>query len=172
MRTRMRRDITNEPSPYIIAGIDPGLSGAICLLNGTKCEVFDIPIFNLERGGKNKREIDIHLLCHLLRTKIDHCFLEQVGAMPGQGVSSMFAFGQTFGIIKGILVANDIPYTLVPPRRWKSFLRVPAAKDGSRARASQLLPNAAGQWALKKHEGRAEASLIALYGKMVISTEH
>lgn len=151
----------------IIAGIDPGLGGAICLLSTEGAvAVFDMPTFALSRGGKNKREIDARQLAAILAGKgaIGHAFVEQVGAMPGQGVTSMFAFGKSYGIVLGILAVCGAPLTLVAPAVWKRVLRVPKAKDGARARASQLLPYAAEQWPLKKHDGRAEAALIAWWG--------
>lgn len=149
----------------ILLGIDPGLSGAVCIWRDGTVEIHDMPIHALERGGKNKREIDEHALCALLSdSDIEHAFIERVWSMPGQGVSSSFAFGQSFGIIKGIIAAYCVPMTLVASMTWKKSLQVPAAKDGSRARASQLMPNAAHNWPLRKHDGRAEAALIALYG--------
>jgi crossover junction endodeoxyribonuclease RuvC len=84
--------------------------------------------------------------------------------MPGQGVSGVFAFGKAYGIILGVIAGHSIPLTLVPPVRWKRQMGVTKSKDGCRARASQLLPAAAHQWPLRKHDGRAEAALIALYG--------
>jgi hypothetical protein len=151
----------------IVLGIDPGLSGAISVLEGDSCLCFDMPVHALSRGGKSKREVDPHGLANLIvkwASANDHAFVERVGAMPGQGVSSMFALGKGFGIILGVLAALAVPYTVVDPRIWKKALGVPAEKDGARARASQLMPKAAGQWPLKKHDGRAEAALIALYG--------
>lgn len=155
-------------------GVDPGLSGAIAFYQpfGDLLEIEDIPVFALVRAGKTKRDMDVQSLVTIFRRRrIDprlmpgvHVWLEQVGAMPGQGVSSMFAFGQVFGIIKGVLAALSIPMTLVPPVRWKKAIGVPAAKDGARARASQLLPGHANLWPLVKHDGRAEAALIAYYG--------
>jgi crossover junction endodeoxyribonuclease RuvC len=149
----------------IICGIDPGLSGAICLLDteGT-IGINDIPVHALTRGGKNKREVDPHRLATLLSGTIGHAFIEQVASMPGMGVSGAFVFGKTFGIIIGVLATHGVPMTFVSPVKWKKALQVPASKDGARARASQLLPYAADQWPLVKHDGRAEAALIALYG--------
>ena len=153
----------------IIAGIDPGLTGAIVLLDSADplfLRGFDMPILTLPRGGKSKREIDVHMLVRMLRnTKIAHAFIEQAGARPGQGVTSMFAFGKSFGIIVGILAALNIPTTFVPPRHWKTTLQVPAAKAGARARASQLLPHAADRWARAKDDGRAEAAILAYFGQ-------
>ncbi len=149
-----------------IAGIDPGLDGAIALLNdaGEVVALEDMPTLMLPRGGKNKREIDVHALVGILSQPIDHCVVEQVNSMPKQGVASTFAFGKAYGIVIGILVARAVPMTLVVPRVWKNATRTPSAKDGARARASMLLPKAAHQWRLRKHDGRAEAALLALYG--------
>jgi crossover junction endodeoxyribonuclease RuvC len=157
----------------MLLGVDPGLSGALffldpaCPLTG---EAVDLPTHMLTRGGKKKREVDIAGLIGILAARsITHAFVEQVGAMPGQGVSSVFAFGKTFGILLGIIAARSIPLTLVPPVRWKRAMHVPKDKDSARARASQLLPSAANQWPLRKHDGRAEAALIALYGARELS---
>jgi crossover junction endodeoxyribonuclease RuvC len=152
----------------MIVGVDPGLSGALFFFdphNPVTGESVDLPVHLLTRGSKNKREIDIAGLIGILALRrLTHAFVEQVGAMPGQGVSGVFAFGKTYGILLGVLAARSIPLTPVAPVRWKRALGVPKAKDAARARASQLLPQAAHQWPLKKHDGRAEAALLALYG--------
>jgi crossover junction endodeoxyribonuclease RuvC len=152
----------------IVAGIDPGLSGALALLDapsGAVLDVADMPTLALSRGGKNKRELDAHALARLIGDRRpDHAVVELVGTMPGQGVSSVFAFGRAYGILLGVLAARGVPYTLVAPVAWKRALGVPAAKDGARARASQLMPSAAHHWPLVKHDGRAEAALIAYFG--------
>jgi crossover junction endodeoxyribonuclease RuvC len=160
--------MTSPSDRRLVVGIDPGLSGAVAFpAPGSEVTVFDLPTHQLVRGGRSKREIDLAGLARLFSERageIRHVFVEQVGAMPGQGVSSVFAFGKAYGAVLGVVAASLLPLTLVPPRRWKRELRVPAAKDGARARASQLLPRAAGNWPLVKHDGRAEAALIALYG--------
>jgi crossover junction endodeoxyribonuclease RuvC len=157
----------------IIAGVDIGLSGAVALLDaatGGVIDIWDMPTLALTRGGKNKRELDAHALAGALgRDRIGHCFIEQVGAMPGQGVSSVFSFGKSYGVTIGIMAALGIPMTFVAPAAWKRALQVPAAKDGARARASQLMPAAAHHWPLVKHDGRAEAALIAYYGLRMFS---
>jgi crossover junction endodeoxyribonuclease RuvC len=152
----------------MIAGIDPGLSGALFLLDPT-CpstgEAIDLPIHLLIRGGRKKRELDVVGLVEILAShRLDHAFLEAVNAMPKQGLVSTFAFGKVYGVILGVLAAHAIPLTLVVPVVWKRSLGVPKAKDGARARASQLMPEAAHQWRLHKQHGRAEAALLALYG--------
>ncbi len=136
--------------------------------SGPRRTIHDIPTHRLKRGGKAKREVDLTELARILdagASTIAHFFLEQAGAMPRQGVTSMFSFGKVYGAILGIVAANFLPLTLVHPTRWKRAMGVPKAKDGARARASQLLPRAAGNWSLVKHDGRAEAALIALYGR-------
>ncbi|MGE5151189.1 MAG: hypothetical protein ACM3II_13795 [Rhodospirillaceae bacterium] len=152
----------------ICCGIDPGLDGALAVIedgpNGG-CKCFDMPTLALSRGGKNKHEVDAHALADLIAQWMPHhAFLEGARAMPGQGDTSTFAIGKGYGIVIGVLAASSIPYTIVDARRWKNALQVPKDKDAARARASQLLPAAASQWPLKKHDGRAEAALIALYG--------
>lgn len=151
----------------MIVGIDPGLSGALFFINpeGTTGEAVDAPVHLLKRGGKAKRELDIVALLNILgRHPISHAFVELVGPMPRQGVSSVFSFGKSYGVVLGAVAACHIPLTLVSPVQWKRALQVPRSKDGARARASQLLPEAAHQWPLQRHDGRAEAALIGLYG--------
>ena len=152
----------------MIVGIDPGLSGALFFLDPNHLsagEAVDLPVHLLMRGGKKKREVDVSGLIEILAgRRLEHVFLEQVSAMPGQGVSSVFAFGKAYGVILGAIAAHSIPLTLVAPIVWKRALAVPKAKDGARARASQLLPDAAHQWPRVHHHSRAEAALLALYG--------
>ena len=150
----------------LIVGIDCGLGGGLAFFeDGRFREVRDMPTLALLRGGKNKREIDPHVLANIIESeRPDHAFVENIWSHPGQGVSSVFAFGKGYGVVIGTLAALQIPVTFVSPQRWKKALAVPAAKDGARARASQLLPSAASNWSRVKDDGRAEAALIALYG--------
>ena len=152
----------------IVCGADPGLGGALAFLDAgdlSAVEIFDIPVFQLTRGGKSKRELDLGQLVEILTAhRPDHAFVEQVAAMPKQGPSSTFSFGKTYGALLGVLAAYRVPVTLVAAVRWKRFLAVPAAKDACRFRASQLLPGAASHWPLRKHDGRAESALLAVYG--------
>jgi crossover junction endodeoxyribonuclease RuvC len=90
--------------------------------------------------------------------------VERVAARPGQGVASMFGFGVSYGLLRGVLTAKLIPVTLVTPQEWKRGTRTPAAKDAARARASEVFPGYADFWARKKDDGRAEAALIAHFG--------
>ena len=157
----------------MIVGIDPGLSGALAVMDPRQpaaVEVIDVPVHVLERG-KVKCDVDIAGLVGLLTLRpIAHAFVEAVNAMPGQGVVSMFSFGKVFGIILGILGALGVPTTLAAPVSWKRALQVPKGKHAARARASQLFPAAACQWRLSKHDGRAEAALIALFGARQLSS--
>jgi crossover junction endodeoxyribonuclease RuvC len=152
----------------MIVGIDPGLSGALFFLDPdhpSTGEAVDLPVHVLTRGGKKKRELDIAGLIGILAARrLTHAFIEQVSSMPGQGVSGVFAFGKCYGVILGVIASHDVPLTLVPPTRWKREMHVSRDKDGARARASQLLPEAASQWPRVGHHGRAEAALLALYG--------
>lgn len=156
----------------IVVGVDPGFGGALAFLDVdddavVHVDVIDMPTLKLARGRKVRRELDLSTLARLIddrATSINHAFVEFAGARPGQGVASMFTFGRTYGATLGILAANFIPITTVTPMRWKRSLGVPAAKDGARARASELLPKSAHLWSVAVHAGRAEAALIALYG--------
>jgi crossover junction endodeoxyribonuclease RuvC len=114
---------------------------------------------------RGKARVDAAQVAHIVRAiNPDRACIELVGAMPGQGVSSMFAFGRASGLVEGVIAALGVPLDAVPPATWKASLRVPREKNAARARASQLLPNAAHWWPLAKHDGRAEAALLALYG--------
>ena len=151
----------------IILGVDPGLSGALAFYDPDTgaLEILDMPTLNA--GTKGKRIIDEYTLAREIDTRSDyikHAYVERVGTRPGEGAVGAFSFGMGYGILHGILAANFIPKTLIPPTIWKKALRVPAEKDGARARASELLPAHAGKWVRVKDDGRAEASLIALWG--------
>lgn len=150
----------------IVCGVDPGLSGAVCFLSTDgACTVHDMPALRLLRGGNKRREVDPHALANLFwKEHAGHAFIEQGWSRPHDSGPGGFATGKGYGIIIGVLAAVGVPYTIVSPQKWKRALAVPAAKDGARARASQLLPDMADHWRLVKNDGRAEAALIALYG--------
>lgn len=158
----------------MIIGIDPGLGGAIALSPyEDQTLVQDMP--TLEVAGK--RVLDLHALAARLRqlkayaersSASLHAIVENVGARPGQGVSSMFKFGFVAGAIQATLATLEIPFTLVAPQTWKKHFKLGPDKDQARQLASRLLPLAAHQWARKKDDGRAEAALLALYGKEVL----
>ena len=159
----------------IIIGIDPGLSGAIVCRHmnqdGTpgRAHIHDMPTVEVQRNGKNKREVNPAMLANLLRGKSAsdmrlHAFVERVGAMPGQGVSSVFSFGRSVGVVEGVLAALDIPMTIVPPKTWQKSVNARDGKDGNRLRAMELFPHDAAMFERKKDDGRADAALIAYYG--------
>jgi len=164
--------MSNNKTPQVICGIDPGLSGAISFYNPQRdfLAVHDIPTHTVPSGKKTKRDPDYAQIASLIEEKsefIEHVYIEQVGAMPGQGVTSMFNFGKVYGVLIGVVAATMLPMTFISPMKWKRALGVPANKDGARARASQLMPKHGNNWLLKKHDGRAEAALIALYGSRI-----
>jgi crossover junction endodeoxyribonuclease RuvC len=151
----------------IILGIDPGLSGALALYDTSEqtVEVFDMPVLELVRNGKKKGEVSAQALANLFAGRgIKAAYLERVNAMPGQGVTSVFSFGRSTGIVEGILAAYDIPTTLVTPQAWQKAVGQRAGKDGSRERAMQLFPAQVGLFQRKKDDGRSDAALIAYYG--------
>ena len=151
-----------------IIGIDPGLSGAIAVLeNNNVLNIFDIPV--MSEGKKNKRQLNSALLVNLLRENIIKdeevaVVVEQVNAMPGQGVTSMFNFGQTFGAIKGICAALEFPIYFVRPSKWKKYFElINSSKDSSRTKAIEMYPKLSNQLAKKKDVNKSDAILIARY---------
>ena len=159
-----------------VMGIDPGINGAIALYNPLTKDliVHDIPTIQALRSSAAK-DIDGYALAILidsLKPKVSTCFIEKVGGVGKQSASRSFQFGLNTGIIHGIVYANLIPVAFVSPQKWKAHfgLKRPAdASDSvfktlSRGKASSLLPQHAHLWALAKHDGKAEATLIALYG--------
>jgi crossover junction endodeoxyribonuclease RuvC len=153
----------------LFLGIDPGLSGALALLDTEtgKITVRDVPVHELKRNGKTKREIDLYALARLMddmaKGQGTCIVVEQVGSMPGQGVSSVFAFGKAYGILLGVAASTFCPIEFVTPQVWKRAMGVTASKDGSRAKASMLFPTYSASWARVKDDGRAEAVLIAAW---------
>lgn len=152
-----------------IIGIDPGVNGAIAILerSGELVQVFETPAVEVVVGGKAKRRVSPEMLAAELRlynVSGTVAIIEQVGAMPGQGVSSMFAFGEAFGLAKGVLAGMTIPFQTITPGKWKKALNLNAGKDASRAKAAALFPEHAGEFRRVKDDGKAEATLIAYWG--------
>jgi crossover junction endodeoxyribonuclease RuvC len=155
-------------------GLDPGLSGAIAFFDITEgtLVVSDMPVMELIRGGKKKNELSASGIAQILKPRNDETcrvLLERVGAMPGQGVSSMFAFGRSVGILEGVLAAYSMEVTIVTPQAWQKATGVRGGKDGARLRATQLFPAYAHLFARKKDDGRADAALMAWYGATALS---
>lgn len=157
-----------------ILGIDPGLDGALALYDPSdrSLEVVDMPVFQL----KTKRQIDEYALARIVDDwsgRVREVWLELVNAMPSfgagearrtMGATSAFSFGKGYGLVRGVCAANFLTIIDVTPGAWKAAMKVRGAKDESRMRASVLLPAEAHRWPLKKHHGRADATLIALHG--------
>jgi crossover junction endodeoxyribonuclease RuvC len=156
-------------------GIDPGLTGAIALLNETELiDVQDLPTMPVGQGtGRVKNQINaaaFHGILLNLLAKVEPqedgtptVFIEKVGAMPDQGIAGAFSLGDTVGCLRGVVVACNLPIQWVTPQSWKKHFRLPREKDVARSVAINLWPRA--PLHLKKHHGRAEAGLIALYGR-------
>ena len=151
-----------------IIGIDPGLSGAIAILENNKVlNMFDIPV--MTEGKKNKKQLNSALLVSLIKENIIEgeevsVVVEQVNAMPGQGVTSMFNFGQTFGAIKGICAALELPIFFVRPSKWKKhFDLIRSSKDASRTKVIEMYPSLSNLLSKKKDVNKSDAILIARF---------
>ena len=154
----------------LIIGIDPGISGSICFLdNGTIKDVLEMP--TMTEGKKNKKQVngsqiynEISLRIKTYEKKNIKVVIEQVSAMPGQGVTSMFNFGQSFGILKGICSAMQLPIYFVRPAKWKKYFNlIKLEKDASRTRAIEIFPYFSSNLSKKKDSNKADAILIASY---------
>ena len=151
-----------------IIGIDPGLSGAIAVLENNKVlSIFDMPV--MSEGKKNKRQLNSAQLVKLLKDNIlkneeISVVVEQVNAMPGQGVTSMFNFGQTFGAIKGVCAALGLPIFFGRPSKWKKHFELRnSSKDSSRTKAIEMYPSLSNDLAKKKDVNKSDAILIARF---------
>ena len=150
-----------------IIGIDPGLSGGIAILDDLKIfDVFDMPI--MSEGKKNKNQLNSAQLVNIIKKHIvsgnTFVIVEQVSAMPGQGVTSMFNFGQSYGILKGICSAMQLPIYFVRPAKWKKYYNlINSEKDASRTRAIEIFPYFSSQLSKKKDSNKADAILIASF---------
>ena len=153
-----------------IIGIDPGISGAICFFeNGKILDVIEMPTMN--EGKKNKRQVNGAQIYNEIFKRINknhdkdiRVVVEQVSAMPGQGVTSMFNFGQSFGIIKGICSAMQLSLYFVRPAKWKKYFNlINSEKDASRTRAIEIFPYFSSQLSKKKDSNKADAILIASF---------
>jgi crossover junction endodeoxyribonuclease RuvC len=130
-----------------LAAFDPGLAGALCILDGTAVlHLDDLPTYKAQHGqrARVRVELDLHRLAALLKEHAPmHCYIEAVHSMPRQGISSTFRFGESFGQLQGIIVALGILLTLVRPQDWQRHHRIGAERDGYRQRAVQLFPDVA-----------------------------
>ena len=154
----------------LIIGIDPGISGSICFFNeGKIIDVIEMP--TMTEGKKNKKQVNGAQIFNVISTQIKELekkdikiVIEQVSAMPGQGVTSMFNFGQSYGILKGICSAMQLPMYFVRPAKWKKYFNlINSEKDASRTRAIEIFPYFSSQLSRKKDSNKADAILLASF---------
>ena len=162
----------------LIIGIDPGISGSICFFqDGKIVDVVEMP--TMIEGKKNKKQVNGSQIFNEISEKIKKLdkkeikvVIEQVSAMPGQGVTSMFNFGQSFGILKGICSSMQLPMYFVRPAKWKKYFNlINSEKDASRTRAIEIFPYFSGQLSRKKDSNKADAILIASFYYETYKTE-
>ena len=151
-----------------IIGIDPGLSGAIAVLEDNKVlGIYDMPV--MAEGKKSKRQLNSAELVSIIKKHNNNndelaIVVEQVNAMPGQGVTSMFNFGQTFGAIKGVCAALELPIFFVRPTKWKKYFELlNSSKDASRTKAIEMYPSLSNHLSKKKDVNKSDAILIARF---------
>ena len=153
-----------------IIGIDPGISGAICFFeNNSIVEVIDMP--TMAEGKKNKRQVNGSQIFNEISTRIKnkdkrdvYVVIEHVSAMPGQGVTSMFNFGQSFGVLKGICSAMRLSMYFVRPAKWKKYFNlIKTEKEASRTKAIEIFPEFSSNLSKKKDINKADAILIASF---------
>ena len=154
----------------LIIGIDPGISGSICFFNeGKIIDVVEMP--TMIEGKKNKKQVNGAQIFNEISAKIKELekkdikiVIEQVSAMPGQGVTSMLNFGQSYGILKGICSAMQLPMYFVRPAKWKKYFNlINSEKDASRTRAIEIFPYFSSQLSRKKDSNKADAILLASF---------
>ena len=154
----------------LIIGIDPGISGSICFFeDGRILEVIEMP--TMTEGKKNKKQVNGSQIYNEISKRIKknekqnvRVIIEQVSAMPGQGVTSMFNFGQSFGILKGMCSAMQLSMYFVRPAKWKKYFNlINSEKDASRTRAIEIFPYFSSQLSKKKDSNKADAILIASF---------
>ena len=154
----------------LIIGIDPGISGSLCFFkDGKIIDLVEMP--SMAAGKKNKRQVngaqiynEIFLRIQNFEKKDIKVVIEQVSAMPGQGVTSMFNFGQSFGVLKGICAAMQLPMYFVRPAKWKKYFNlINSKKDASRTKAIEIFPYISSELSKKKDSNKADAILIASF---------
>ena len=154
----------------LIIGIDPGISGSVCFFqDGKIIDVVEMP--TMTEGKKNKRQVNGSQIFNEISKRIIEkdkkdikVVIEQVSAMPGQGVTSMFNFGQSFGILKGICSAMQLSVYFVRPAKWKKYFNlINSEKDASRTKAIEIFPYFSVNLSKKKDCNKADAILIASF---------
>ena len=159
----------------LIIGIDPGISGSICFFeDGKILDVIEMP--TMIDGKKNKKQVNGSQIFNEISKRIQEIdkknirvIIEHVSAMPGQGVTSMFNFGQSFGILKGICSAMQLSMYFIRPSKWKKYFNlINSAKDASRTKAIEIFPYFSSNLAKKKDSNKADAILIASFYENII----
>ena len=154
----------------LIIAIDPGISGSLCFFEeGKIIDIIEMP--NMAAGKKNKRQVNGAQIYNEISLRIKNfqkenikVVIEQVSAMPGQGVTSMFNFGQSFGVLKGICSAMQLPMYFVRPAKWKKYFNlINSKKDASRTKAIEIFPYISAQLSKKKDSNKADAILLASF---------
>ena len=154
----------------LIIGIDPGISGSICFFeDGKITDIVEMP--NMAEGKKNKRQVNGAQIYNEISSRIKNfnkedikVVIEQVSAMPGQGVTSMFNFGQSFGVLKGICSAMQLSTYFIRPAKWKKYFGlIKTEKDASRTKVIEIFPYISSQLSRKKDSNKADAILIASF---------
>ena len=154
----------------LVIGIDPGISGSICFFqDGKITDVIEMP--TMTEGKKNKKQVNGSQIFNEISERIKKTdkrnikvVIEQVSAMPGQGVTSMFNFGQSFGVLKGVCSAMQLPMYFVRPTKWKKYFNlIKSEKDASRTKAIEIFPYISSQLSRKKDGNKADAILIASF---------
>ena len=154
----------------LIIAIDPGISGSLCFFEeGKIIDIVEMP--NMAAGKKNKRQVNGAQIYNEISLRIKNfqkenikVVIEQVSAMPGQGVTSMFNFGQSFGVLKGVCSAMQLPMYFVRPAKWKKYFNlINSKKDASRTKAIEIFPYISAQLSKKKDSNKADAILLASF---------
>ena len=154
----------------LIIAIDPGISGSLCFFeDGKIIDIVEMP--NMAAGKKNKRQVNGAQIYNEISLRIKNfqkedikVVIEQVSAMPGQGVTSMFNFGQSFGVLKGVCSAMQLPMYFVRPAKWKKYFNlINSKKDASRTKAIEIFPYISAQLSKKKDSNKADAILLASF---------
>lgn len=155
-------------SKTLVVGIDPGFSGAVAIYdakNKALVSLNDMPLITLPNSKKSTVDgVALELMLNPYASQVIAALVEEVGAMPGQGVTSMFRFGQASGVVAGVLAANMIPTYYVKPAVWKSQMGLSYDKNLSIEMAVKLFPKHIKSFERKKDDGRAEAALLAVFG--------
>jgi crossover junction endodeoxyribonuclease RuvC len=152
-----------------VLGVDPGATGAFVMLSETGLVVLDMPTFLITRGRSEKAEVDVrHLAEWLASLRPDVCYFEQVGGMKGQAAGAAFNFGRSTGLAEAAVKLSGARFVAVPPATWKRRMGLlGAGKDAARQMAANQFPDAAAFFRRAKDDGRAEAALLAEYGRRI-----